>query len=105
MFHEPRLRKHPQDYDPNFRGLLEEGLAALPGEDQPGAGCRHHRQPGLPFLLELYLPTICFPAGWSDGLPLAIQLVGRSFAEEALLVAAWCEAALAFQGREVPTNP
>ncbi len=26
MFHEPRLRRHPEDYDPNIRGLLEEGL-------------------------------------------------------------------------------
>jgi Asp-tRNA(Asn)/Glu-tRNA(Gln) amidotransferase A subunit family amidase len=27
MFHEARLRRHPEDYDPNIRGLLEEGLA------------------------------------------------------------------------------
>ena len=26
MFHELRLRRHPEDYDPNIRGLLEEGL-------------------------------------------------------------------------------
>ena len=26
-FHEARLRRHPEDYDPNIRGLLEEGLA------------------------------------------------------------------------------
>jgi aspartyl-tRNA(Asn)/glutamyl-tRNA(Gln) amidotransferase subunit A len=26
MFHEPRLRRHPEDYDPNIRSLLEEGL-------------------------------------------------------------------------------
>ncbi len=26
MFHETRLRRHPEDYDPNIRGLLEEGL-------------------------------------------------------------------------------
>ncbi len=26
-FHEPRLRRHPEDYDPNIRALLEEGLA------------------------------------------------------------------------------
>jgi aspartyl-tRNA(Asn)/glutamyl-tRNA(Gln) amidotransferase subunit A len=27
QFHEPRLRHHPDDYKPNIRGLLEEGLA------------------------------------------------------------------------------
>ncbi len=27
MYHEPRLRRHPEDYDPNIRKLLEEGLA------------------------------------------------------------------------------
>jgi len=27
MFHEPRLRRHPDDYDPCIRSLLEEGLA------------------------------------------------------------------------------
>jgi Asp-tRNA(Asn)/Glu-tRNA(Gln) amidotransferase A subunit family amidase len=27
MFHEPRMKKHPEDYDPWVRGLLEEGLA------------------------------------------------------------------------------
>ena len=26
-FHEPRLRRHPEDYDRNIRALLEEGLA------------------------------------------------------------------------------
>jgi aspartyl-tRNA(Asn)/glutamyl-tRNA(Gln) amidotransferase subunit A len=39
------------------------------------------------------LPAISVPSGFSNGrLPLAIQLVGRSFAEERLLaVAHWCE--------------
>ena len=27
IFHESRLRRHPEDYDPNIRSLLEEGLA------------------------------------------------------------------------------
>ena len=26
-FHEQRLRRHPEDYGPNIRSLLEEGLA------------------------------------------------------------------------------
>ena len=28
-FHEARLRRHPEDYDPNIRSLVEEGLAVL----------------------------------------------------------------------------
>ena len=32
MFHEGRLRRHPEDYDPNIRGLLEEGLACSAAE-------------------------------------------------------------------------
>jgi aspartyl-tRNA(Asn)/glutamyl-tRNA(Gln) amidotransferase subunit A len=27
VYHEPRLKKHPEDYDPWIRQLLEEGLA------------------------------------------------------------------------------
>jgi aspartyl-tRNA(Asn)/glutamyl-tRNA(Gln) amidotransferase subunit A len=48
------------------------------------------------------LPTISLPAGWSpEGLPLAIQLVGRPWAEEQLFAtAAWCEAAVALEARE-----
>ena len=48
------------------------------------------------------LPTVSFLAGWSgDGLPLAIQLVGRPWAEAELLrVGAWCEEALAVEQRQ-----
>lgn len=137
-FHEPRLRKHPQDYDPNIRALLEEGLACPAPEY--GRIKEHQRQlkqqmlgcfEGVDVLLcpattspapdaattgdpafnspwsYTGLPTVNLPAGWNaDGLPLAIQLVARPFAEETLLAAAaWCEAALAFQRREIPTNP
>jgi aspartyl-tRNA(Asn)/glutamyl-tRNA(Gln) amidotransferase subunit A len=44
----------------------------------------------------LGLPTISIPTGdFADGLPLAIQLVGRAREEDKLLiVAAWCEKAL-----------
>jgi aspartyl-tRNA(Asn)/glutamyl-tRNA(Gln) amidotransferase subunit A len=40
-FHQPRLEKHPDDYEPNIRGLLEEGL------DTPGpqyARCKDHQK-------------------------------------------------------------
>lgn len=49
------------------------------------------------------LPTVSFLAGWSpDGLPLAIQLVGKPWSEaELLATAAWCEANLPVERREV----
>jgi aspartyl-tRNA(Asn)/glutamyl-tRNA(Gln) amidotransferase subunit A len=49
------------------------------------------------------LPTISFLAGWTpEGLPLAIQLVGRPWGEPGLFrAAAWCEQALAVEQREV----
>ncbi len=49
-------------------------------------------------------PTICFPAGKSpDGLPLAIQLVGRPWGESDLFpVAVWCEDALGADLGEPP---
>jgi aspartyl-tRNA(Asn)/glutamyl-tRNA(Gln) amidotransferase subunit A len=31
------------------------------------------------------LPALCLPCGFADGLPLAIQLVGRPFTENTLL--------------------
>jgi aspartyl-tRNA(Asn)/glutamyl-tRNA(Gln) amidotransferase subunit A len=50
------------------------------------------------------LPTVSLPAGWTtDGLPLAIQLVGRPWDEAGLLAAAaWCEEVLALEWREPP---
>jgi aspartyl-tRNA(Asn)/glutamyl-tRNA(Gln) amidotransferase subunit A len=50
------------------------------------------------------LPTVSFLAGWTpDGLPLAVQLVGRPWAEAGLLAAAaWCEARLGVEKREPP---
>jgi aspartyl-tRNA(Asn)/glutamyl-tRNA(Gln) amidotransferase subunit A len=47
------------------------------------------------------LPAIAIPSGLSaDGLPLAVQLISGSFAEDRLLAtASWCEAALAFHDR------
>jgi aspartyl-tRNA(Asn)/glutamyl-tRNA(Gln) amidotransferase subunit A len=41
MFHEPRLRKHPEDYDPKIRSLLEEGLACPAPEY---ARCKEHQR-------------------------------------------------------------
>jgi aspartyl-tRNA(Asn)/glutamyl-tRNA(Gln) amidotransferase subunit A len=40
-FHEPRLRRHPEDYGPNIRSLLEEGLACPAPEY---ARCKDHQR-------------------------------------------------------------
>ncbi|HEV3258543.1 MAG TPA: amidase [Gemmataceae bacterium] len=134
-YHGTRLRRHPDDYQPKIRALLEEGLAC-PVPDH--ARCKAHQQQLARDLLGCFhdvdalltpattspapdrsttgdpafnspwsytgLPTVSIPAGWSDeGLPLAIQLVGRPWAEaELLAVAAWCEEVLAVEQREPP---
>jgi aspartyl-tRNA(Asn)/glutamyl-tRNA(Gln) amidotransferase subunit A len=40
-YHEPRLRRHPDDYEPRVRGLLEEGLATPAPEY---ARCKEHQR-------------------------------------------------------------
>jgi aspartyl-tRNA(Asn)/glutamyl-tRNA(Gln) amidotransferase subunit A len=40
-YHEPRLRRHPDDYEPRIRGLLEEGLATAAAEY---ARCKEHQR-------------------------------------------------------------
>jgi aspartyl-tRNA(Asn)/glutamyl-tRNA(Gln) amidotransferase subunit A len=133
QFHEPRLRRHPDDYAPRIRGLLEEGLACPAPEY---ARCKEHQQhlsreilacfEGVDALLApatrgpaptvdttgdpafnspwsyTGLPVVSIQAGWtSEGLPLAIQLVGRPWAEAELLVTAlWCEEILGFERKE-----
>jgi aspartyl-tRNA(Asn)/glutamyl-tRNA(Gln) amidotransferase subunit A len=123
-YHEPRLRRHPEDYEPKICGLLEEGLACTATEY---ARCREHQRQLSREILACFdgvdalltpattgpapdagttgdaafiapwsytgLPTVSFPAGRSpDGLPLAVQLVGRPWSEaELFAAAAWCE--------------
>jgi len=50
------------------------------------------------------LPTVSLPAGRdAEGMPLAIQLVGRPWSEaELLTAAAWCEQMLGFERIEPP---
>jgi aspartyl-tRNA(Asn)/glutamyl-tRNA(Gln) amidotransferase subunit A len=136
-YHEARLNRHPDDYAPCIRGLLEEGLACPAPEY---ARCKEHQRQlrreviaalgdadvlltpattspapdaattGDPAFNSPWsytgLPTVSVPAGRSpDGLPLAIQLVGRPWAEgEVLAAAAWCEEVLGFEVGEPPSQ-
>lgn len=133
-YHEPRLRRYPDDYLPKIRSLLEEGLACSAAEY---ARCKEHQKKLTREMLVCFddvdvlltpattgpapdtsttgdpafnspwsytgLPTVSFLAGWSpDGLPLAIQLVGKPWSEaELLATAAWCEANLTVEKREL----
>jgi aspartyl-tRNA(Asn)/glutamyl-tRNA(Gln) amidotransferase subunit A len=131
-FHENFLRRHPEDYPPNIRALLEEGLACSAPDY---ARAKEHQTQlkkemrtcfdGVDVLLTpatrgpapdssttgdpafnspwsyTGLPTVSFLAGWSpEGLPLAIQLVGRPWEEaQVLAAAAWCEDVLGIEKR------
>jgi Asp-tRNA(Asn)/Glu-tRNA(Gln) amidotransferase A subunit family amidase len=134
-YHQRRLRRHPDDYLPKIRSLLEEGIACPAAEY---ARCKEHQArlsqemenclqsidalllpattspapdaatTGDPAFNSPWsytgLPSVSIPAGWTDdGLPLAIQLIGRKSDEINLLtIAAWCEAALDLNRREPP---
>jgi Asp-tRNA(Asn)/Glu-tRNA(Gln) amidotransferase A subunit family amidase len=134
-YHQERLRKHPEDYDPRIRALIEQGLNCPAPEY---ARCKNHQEllrsemvpcfdsvdalltpattcpapdagtTGDPAFNSPWsytgFPTISFPVGLStDGLPLAIQLVGQAWSESKLFsVALWCEEALAVALGEPP---
>jgi Asp-tRNA(Asn)/Glu-tRNA(Gln) amidotransferase A subunit family amidase len=53
-FHEPRLRRHPDDYEPRIRGLLEEGIACPAPEY---ARCKEHQR-GLFAAMEACLQDV-----------------------------------------------
>ena len=133
--HGARLRRHPDDYPPNIRGLIEEGLACPAPEY---ARCKEHQLELSRDVLACFqevdvlwtpatrgpapdpsttgdpafnspwsytgLPTVSFLAGWTpEGLPLAIQFIGKPWSEgELLAAAAWGEAALEVERRELP---
>jgi aspartyl-tRNA(Asn)/glutamyl-tRNA(Gln) amidotransferase subunit A len=123
-YHAPRLERHPEDYKPRIRSLVEEGLSCPALEY---AHAKDHQRQLSASMLACFqdvdvlltpatigpapdasttgdpafnspwsytgLPTVSFPVGRDvDGLPLAIQLVGRPWSEADLLAtAAWCE--------------
>jgi aspartyl-tRNA(Asn)/glutamyl-tRNA(Gln) amidotransferase subunit A len=134
-FHQERLRRHPDDYDPFIRALVEEGLACpateyvrckrhqkllrremqdcfdpieallTPATTTPAPDAKTTGDPAFnsPWSYTGF-PTISFPVGKSpDGLPLALQLVGRPWIESILFpVAVWCEDALGVDLGEPP---
>ena len=136
-FHQERLRRHPDGYDPWIRSLLDEGLRCPAPEY---ARCKDHQEllrremedcfKGVDVLLTpattgpapdagstgdpafnspwsyTGFPTISFPVGQSsDGMPLAIQLVGRLWGENELFPAAiWCEDMLSVHLGEPPVK-
>jgi Asp-tRNA(Asn)/Glu-tRNA(Gln) amidotransferase A subunit family amidase len=134
MFHEHRLRRHPEDYGPCITQLLKEGLACtapeyartkehqnvlsreirsittddallLPATTGPAPDAATTGDPAFNSPWSYTgLPVVSFVAGWTeDGLPLALQMIGRPWCEADLLAtAAWCEAALAVPPRDPP---
>jgi aspartyl-tRNA(Asn)/glutamyl-tRNA(Gln) amidotransferase subunit A len=128
QFHESRLRKHPQDYPPKVRSLIEEGLSCpapeyarcrdkqfearmdiednlldeadvliMPATTSPAPPADTTGNPAFNSPWSYTgLPSLSFPTGqFSGGLPLCIQVVGRSRREADLFKAAlWCEKAL-----------
>lgn len=116
--HADRFARHPDDYPPRIRGLIEEGLGVTFDElyeiellqirlhEQFDLGFPHplltpatlDPAPGpdttgdawcnSPWSL-LGVPTVSLPLGrTADGLPLAVQLVGGENREDALLARA-----------------
>ena len=124
-FHQVRLRRHPEDYPPCIRKLLEEGLSCpapvfrrclqqhhqaradiedcfnndvevllLPATTSPAPSADTTGNPAFNSPWSYTgLPSLSFPTGeYVNGLPLAIQVVGRWGEETKLFQAAlWCE--------------
>jgi aspartyl-tRNA(Asn)/glutamyl-tRNA(Gln) amidotransferase subunit A len=128
-YHRKRLARHQDEYDPNIRTLLEEGIAC---SEQEYARAKAHQQSlknamagvlneidaiicpatttpapdaattGDPAFNSPWsytgLPVVAFPTGFSkEGLPLAVQFIGRAGDEKTLFQsAAWGEESLGF---------
>jgi Asp-tRNA(Asn)/Glu-tRNA(Gln) amidotransferase A subunit family amidase len=124
QFHGGRLGKHPEDYQPRIRELIEDGLRCSATEY---ADCKQHQQQlsvemmmvGAPLVTPATtsvapdkgttgdpafnspwsytgMATVSIPTGqFVEGLPLAVQIVvGRRHEAEIFRAAAWVEKAL-----------
>jgi aspartyl-tRNA(Asn)/glutamyl-tRNA(Gln) amidotransferase subunit A len=136
-YHQERLQRHPEDYPPRIRSLIEEGLACSATEY---ARTKIHQKQLTHDMLGCFgdldallmpaavgpapkadttgnpafnspwsytgLPTVSMPAARSaEGLPLAIQVVGRPWSEADLLAtAAWCEQVLGLGVLQPPNS-
>jgi aspartyl-tRNA(Asn)/glutamyl-tRNA(Gln) amidotransferase subunit A len=136
VYHGPRLRRHPEDYAPKIRSLLEEGLSCPAPEY---ACCKELQRRLATEMLSCFdgvdallapattgpapdavttgdpafnspwsftgLPVVSLPAGRDpEGMPLAIQLIGRPWDEaELLAAAAWCKHVIEF-ARTLPPD-
>ena len=75
------------------------GAAAIP---QMVAAIARYSRP----ISYLGLPSLAQPIAWDSGLPIAMQTVGRPFAESSILSAGMAvETALGFDRRRIPTLP
>jgi Asp-tRNA(Asn)/Glu-tRNA(Gln) amidotransferase A subunit family amidase len=134
-YHGDRLRRHPDDYPPNVRALIEEGLrhpavvydAALAAEEDINDqltrmlnGVRFFLTPatttaapdpsttGDPAFNSPWSftghPTVSLPYTYtSEGMPLAVQLVGSPMCEDDLFAAAsWLQRVIGFEPRPLP---
>jgi aspartyl-tRNA(Asn)/glutamyl-tRNA(Gln) amidotransferase subunit A len=136
--HAERLRRHPDDYPPRIRGLIEAGTAcpaldfqrasahyieyrddidaafvdswttfATPAATGPAPTPETTGDPSLNAPWSYAgLPTVSLPfTRTPDGMPLAVQLVGRRWCEDDLLaIAARLEADVPFEPRPLPLD-
>jgi len=72
-------------------------IAAPVGEPQAGSNCQLSASTGL--------PALSAPAGWSEGLPVGIELLGRPFDDAHLLALAYALESSTDNRRAPPTTP
>ncbi|AMV28238.1 Glutamyl-tRNA(Gln) amidotransferase subunit A [Gemmata sp. SH-PL17] len=131
-YHEPRYRRHPDDYPPKITSLIEHGLRTSAAEyarckqaqarlvDDFRTRFRALLVPATPAAAPnkdttgdpafnapwsfVGMPVVSLPFAWTaDGMPLAVQLVAKRNQEADLFqTAAWVEAAIGFARRPLP---
>ena len=72
-------------------------VASIVGEPQRGSNCQLSATTGL--------PAISLPAGWSDGVPVGVELLGRPLADADLVALAYAFEQASDLRRPPPTTP